>query len=230
MSAAAPIALRGGLLRVAARELGGLLRTPTGWLLAALVLALDALQLNGVAMGTERRPSAEVLELFLLNAAFVTEGLGALLAMRLRVDEREGDGALLLSAPLNERAVVLGRWLGALGYLALVTLLTLGLPALIFVHGKVSLGHVAAGYLGLLLVGALALSIGAAVASLARSALAAALGTAGTLGLLELGFYVARVTEPPWRMRLRDLAPVWGRFTSFRQGLLELLGREGGVS
>ena len=34
------------------------------------------------------------------------------------------------------------------------------MPALIFVNGKVSLGHMAAGYLGLLLLGSATLAIG----------------------------------------------------------------------
>lgn len=210
------------MLHLAARDLGSWLRTPTGWWLAALVLALQALQLHAVAIGTERRPSAAVLELFLLNAAVLTEVLVAFVALRLPIDERHDAGALLLTAPVSESALVLGRFLGAFGYVALVTLLSLHLPALILVHGKISFGHVATGYLGLLLLGAASLAIASAAAAIARRPFGTALLTAAILGLLELTHRVAGIAELEARPWMRAIAPVFGRFTSFRQGLFQL--------
>ena len=49
------------------------------------------------------------------------------------------------------------------------------MPALIFVNGKVSFGHMAAGYLGLLLLGAAALAIGTFGSALARTQVLAAI-------------------------------------------------------
>lgn len=209
-------------LRIAARDLGAFFRAPAGWLLAALVLGLQALQLHAVAIGTERRPSAAVLELFFLNAAFLTEVLAVLLALRLTIDESHEAGGLLLTAPVPERTLVLGRFLGAFFYLAIVTLLSLHLPALLWVHGKISVGHVATGYVGILLVGAGALAIASAAAAITRRPFGAVLLTAAVLALLELSYQVATVAELGVRPWLRAVAPVWGRFTSFRQGVLQL--------
>lgn len=200
------------------RELGVYFRTPSGWILAALVVGLDALQLNGVAMGNERRPSAHVLEIFLLNAAFLTQAAAAVLATRLQLDPREAP--LWLSAPVRARDLVLGRFGAAFVWLTLITLASLPLPALIYVHGHVSFAHVLVGYAGLLLVAASSLGVASAVATLTRRPLSAVLATAGVLAALELGYYVATTTSPPWRDWLRDLAPVWGRHQSFRRGLL----------
>lgn len=205
---------------IARRELGALFRTPAGYLLAATVLFLDALQLNAVAVGTGRRPSAEVLEVFLLNAAFVTEVLAALLSMRLVLEPQTAP--LLLSAPVRERDLVVGKVGAAFLFLTVVTLATLYLPALIYAYGKVSLGHVAAGYLGLLLVGAASLGVGAAAASITRSPFIAVVVTGAVLGTLELLYYVAGVASLEWREALRSLAPVWNHHRSFRRGVLQL--------
>ncbi len=207
-------------LLVARREIAALFRTPTGYLIAAVALMLDALQLNAVAIGNDRRPSAVVLQIFLLNAAFVTEAVAVLLSMRLLV--ADAAAPMILGAPLREREVVLGKWLAAFGFLSIVTLVSLYLPALIFVHGKVSLGHIAAGYLGLLLVGGATLAIGSAAAASTRHLMVAPVITGAIVGLLELSFYVAKITEGPWREQLGALAPVWNHHESFRSGILQL--------
>lgn len=210
------------VLHLAGRDLAAWFRSPVGWLLAALVLALDALQLHAIAIGTERRPSAAVLEIFLLHAAVLTEVLVSFVALRLPIDEGHEAGALLLTAPVGEAQLVIGRFLGAFGYVAIVTLLSLHLPALILVHGKISLGHVATGYLGLLLVGVGALAVASAAAAITRRPFGAALSTAASLGLLELSHRLASVVDLEVRPVLRAIAPVFGRFTSFRQGLFQL--------
>ena len=49
------------------------------------------------------------------------------------------------------------------------------MPALILVNGKVSFGHIAAGYLGLLLLGSATLAIGMFGSALARTQVLAAI-------------------------------------------------------
>lgn len=205
---------------IAWRELGAWFRTPAGYVLAAMALVLNGLQLNAVAIGTGRRASSLVLETFLLNGAFVVEALAVLMSIRLVLPA--ATAPLLLSAPIREREIVIGKFLGAFGLLAAITLASLYLPALIFVHGKVSLGHIAAGYLGMLLVGAAVLAIGSAAAASTRHGLIAVGITGGLLGLMELSYYVADIAEPTWRAWLRALAPVWNHQRSFRRGLLQL--------
>lgn len=205
---------------IAWRELGAWFRTPAGYVLAAMALVLNGLQLNAVAIGTGRRASTLVLETFLLNGAFVVEALAVLMSIRLVLPP--STAPLLLSAPIREREIVLGKFLGAFGLLAAITLASLYLPALIFVHGKVSLGHIAAGYLGMLLVGAAVLAIGSAAAASTRHGLIAVGITGGLLGLMELSYYVADIAEPTWRAWLRALAPVWNHQRSFRRGLVQL--------
>lgn len=205
---------------IAWRELGAWFRTPAGYVLAAAALVLNGLQLNAVAIGTGRRASTLVLETFLLNGAFIVEAVAVVMSIRLVLPQ--STAPLLLSAPVHEREIVVGKFLGALGLLAAITLASLYLPALIFVHGKVSLGHIAAGYLGMLLVGAAVLAIASAAAASTRHGLIAIGITGALIGLMELSYYVADIAEPTWRAWLRALAPVWNHQRSFRRGLLQL--------
>ena len=70
--------------------------------------------------------------------------------MRLIAEERQtGTISLLYSSPVHDLEIVLGKFLAALGFLCVFLAATLYMPALVAAYGKVSLGHVFAGYLGL---------------------------------------------------------------------------------
>jgi len=71
------------------------------------------------------------------------------------------------------------------------------MPALIFVHGKVSIGQILVGYTGLLSLGAATIAVGTFSSALAKNQLLAAVIGAGLLVLLLLGWLVGQVTEPP---------------------------------
>ena len=86
---------------------------------------------------------------------------GILLTMRLLAEERQqGTDALLLTAPIQEGHIVVGKFLGALSFLLIITLGTIYMPLLIQINGKVSWGQIAAGYIGLSCLGASTIAIG----------------------------------------------------------------------
>ncbi len=209
------------VLRVAGRELAAALRSPQGWLVAALVLALDGLLFNGYALGPTPRLSTEVLRDFFYVASGTTMLAAVLLSMRLLAEERQHNTLVLLrSSPLSEWELVLGKFLGGMGFLTLLTLATLYLPALILVHGRIALGHLAVGYLGLLLLGAAALAIGLFGSALADNQGLAALLSFAVLGVLLLAWWLARVTEPPVSQVLQEVALYNKHFVPFLGGRL----------
>ncbi len=97
--------------------------------------------------------------------------------MRLLAEERQtGTLVLLTSSPIQDWEIVLGKFLSAFIFLALITLAcTVYMPLLIFVNGKISVGHLAAGYLGLLLLGSATLAIGTFGSAIARTQVLAAI-------------------------------------------------------
>ncbi|UXI68584.1 ABC transporter permease [Tahibacter amnicola] len=108
-----------------------------------------------------------------------------LLTMRAVAGERRDHSlALLLSSGVDDGAIVLGKWLGVMGWnLALIALATL-MPLSLLTATPVDLGRVAAAVLGLMAQAALLSAVGIYLSTLTRQPpLAAALGVAANLGL-----------------------------------------------
>jgi ABC-2 type transport system permease protein len=210
------------VLLIARRELQGYLRTMTGWIIAAAVLLIDGLLFNAFAMDGARR-SAEVLSRFFYFASGPTMVAAIFLSMRLLAEERQlGTLDLLYSSPVRDRDIVLGKFLSALAFLTGLTVLTLYMPLLVGVHGRVSLGHLVAGYLGLTLLGAASLALGTLGSSLARNQVVAAIVGAALLVSLLLAWLLASATEPPFSRLLSALALHNGHFPPFQSGQIHL--------
>lgn len=211
------------VLLIVRRELGAYLRTPSGWIIAASVLLIDGLLFNTRAVGSTPRLSSEVLQQFFIDAGGTTMLAAVLFSMRLLADERaQGTEVLLFTSPIREREIVIGKYLASLLFLTLLTALTLYLPALIFVHGKVSFGHIGAGYLGMFLLGAATLAVGMFASSLVRNPFLAVIVAAVFVTTLELGWWVAQITDPPLRTIVGYMAPYMKHFHPFRRGLVQL--------
>lgn len=207
------------VLLLARRELAAYLNTAWGYAIMAAVLVIDGLLYNAFAVGDSPRFSADVLEDFFYFSSGTTMIAGVLLTMRLIAEERQtGTIVVLETAPVSETQVVLGKFLGAYGFLALITLLTLYMPGLIFVNGKVSWAQIGAGYTGLLMLGASAVAIGTFGSSLARNQLVAAVIGGSVLVLMLLGWLVSKIADPPVSDVLSYIALFDRHFQPFMRG------------
>ena len=211
------------VLLIIRRELGALLQTPSGYVIAACILLVNGIFFNARAVGAAPRLSSEVLQQFLIDAGGTTMLAAVLLSMRLLAEERAtGTQVLLFTSPLKEREIVLGKFIAALTFLSVLVLLSLYLPALIFINGKVSLGHIAAGYLGMLLLGASTLAVGLFASSLVKNQLMAVILAAVFVTMLELCWWIAQVTDAPFSTLVAYFAPYMKHFHPFRRGMVQL--------
>jgi ABC-2 type transport system permease protein len=212
-----------GALLIAQRELRAYLRSPFGYVVAAAILLVDGLLFQGFALGAGARLSADVLRDFFYFASGTTMVAAILLSMRLLAEERQtGTLVLLNTAPVRDSSIVAGKFLSAFLFVVLLTALTTYMPLLILVNGKVSLGHIVVGYLGLVLLGAASVAIGLFGSALAKSQVLAAVIGAGILVTMLLLWLVGRVTEPPVSTFLAALALHNERQEPFMRGLLKL--------
>lgn len=208
-----------GTLLIAGRELGSFLNTAWGWAILAGVLLIDGLLFNAFALTDDPRFSADVLEDFFFYSSGTTMIAGVLLTMRLLAEEKQtGTIVLLDTAPVSEASVVLGKFLGAFGFLALITGLTLYMPLLIQVNGKVGWAQIGAGYLGLLGLGASAVAIGTFGSAVSKNQLLSAAIGGFVLVTMLLGWLLGRVTEPPIGPVLSYLALFDKHFQPFMRG------------
>jgi ABC-2 type transport system permease protein len=97
-----------------------------------------------------------------------------MISMRLLAEEkRNGTIELLLTSPVEDLSIILGKWLGA----SLLYLFVLGMSvpsiALLFIWGKPDWKPVLAAYLGLLLQGGCLLAIGTLISSMTSNQIVA---------------------------------------------------------
>ena len=209
-------------LLIARRELGAYLRSMTGYIIAAALLLVEGLLFNSWGISGEKL-SADVLANYFLLAFGVTVIASIFISMRLFAEERQtGTLVLLTSSPVHDRQLVLGKYLAALAFMALVTLVSVYIPALIFVNGKVSIGHMVAGYLGVILAGGAALAVGTLGSALARTQVLAAIISGAMVLALVICHFVAQVTENPFKDAIMALALFARHFPGFQSGTVNL--------
>ncbi len=120
---------------------------------------------------------------------FIVLLLIAVLTMRLLAEERKlGTIELLLTAPVRDSEIVIGKFLGSLGIVVLMLVLTFYYPILLSIFGDPDFGPIASGYLGLFLLCCSALAIGIFASSLTSNQIVAAVvGGAILLALWFMG-------------------------------------------
>jgi ABC-2 type transport system permease protein len=121
---------------------------------------------------------------------YLTIPIAAVITMHLFAEERRsGTIELLMTYPLNDWQVVLGKYIASLMLFGFALLLTFQYPVFLGLFGSPDWGKILTGYLGALLLGASFLAMGVLSSSLTRSAIAA--GIICLLILLGLRFLSA---------------------------------------
>jgi ABC-2 type transport system permease protein len=92
------------------------------------------------------------------------------ITMRLMAEEwKNGTMELLLTLPVRDTEVVVGKYLAAFTVFAVAQALTAGYPVTVAMLGKMDAGQAVAGYIGLLLLGAAFLAVGMLASALTAS-------------------------------------------------------------
>jgi len=157
-------------MAVARRELGSYFSSPLAYVVTFFFLFVCGLLFYQSLAGqqaTIRPVDSTIMTILLL--------LAPLLSMRLLAEEqRTGTLELLLTAPVRDGEVVVGKFLGALGLLAVMIALTLLYPVILYLWGRPDSGEVIGGYLAVVLFGAAALAIGLFASSLTQNQIVSA--------------------------------------------------------
>jgi ABC-2 type transport system permease protein len=103
---------------------------------------------------------ASAREMFRWLGLILVFALPALTMGLLAEEKRTGTIELLITMPVTEAQVIVGKFLGVLGLYAVLLVLTLAYPISVSTLGNLDWGPVWSGYLGLFLQGAAVLAIG----------------------------------------------------------------------
>jgi ABC-2 type transport system permease protein len=128
----------------------------------------------------------------------------------------------LMTAPVAETDVVAGKFIGSLGFLAVLLLPTFLYLVMIRLYARPDYGPIFSGYVGILLVGALFIAIGLFCSSLTRSQVVAAVTAAAILFVVTIvPFWALSDAALPafWR-RVCENA-VFNRYSQFSRGVID---------
>ncbi len=92
-------------------------------------------------------------------------------------EKRSGTIELLLTSPVTDFQIIMGKFLGALALYALMLAVSLIHIGLLFIYGKPELKPILTGYLGLLLMGGCFISVGLLISSLTKNQIVAGMVT-----------------------------------------------------
>ena len=92
-------------------------------------------------------------------------------------ERRSGTIELLLTSPLTDMEIILGKFFGALGLYAVMLAVTLVHMAVLFIYGSPEWKPILTSYLGLLLLGGSFLSVGLFISTLTTNQIVAYITT-----------------------------------------------------
>lgn len=134
-------------------------------------------------------------------------------------EHRAGTMELLLTSPVGQRSVVLGKFLAASTFYVLLLALSMAMVGSLFFFGDPHAPSVLVGYLGVWLQGESFLVIGMFISSLTRSQVVAGIGGLGTAMLLWLAGLIGDPTST-LGMWLNELSLV-AHFEDFSKGVFD---------
>jgi gliding motility-associated transport system permease protein len=111
-------------------------------------------------------------------------------------EKRSGTIELLLTAPLTDFQIIMGKFLGAMALYAVMLLVTMLHIALLFVYGRPELKPILTAYLGLLLLGGCFISLGLLISSLTRNQIVAGMVTFAVFLLLWIITWIGSFSGP----------------------------------
>jgi ABC-2 type transport system permease protein len=174
-------------------------------------------------MGMGRVPNVnyEMIRGVLLNSAVVILFVMPMITMRTYSEEkRSGTIELLLTSPVTDWQIILGKFFGAMGLYCAMLLVTLLYMALLFVHGNPEWPPIAAGYLGLLLMGGCFVAVGLLISSLTKNQIVAGVMTFAVFLMLWVINWIGDTSGPITREIVGYLS-ITEHFDDFARGIID---------
>ena len=157
----------------------------------------------------------------LQNAAVIILFVMPMITMRTYSEEkRSGTIELLLTSPLTDFEIIVGKFLGAMGLFCAMLLVTMIDVAILFRLGNPEWRPIAAGYLGLLLMGGCFISVGLLISSLTKNQIVAGFVTFAVFLMLWVINWLADSSGPTGQAILSFLS-ITDHFDDFTKGIID---------
>jgi ABC-2 type transport system permease protein len=151
------------------RELGAYFSSPIAYIVGAVFLLV-----SGIFFLLYLNQREASLRNWMGFASVMVLFIAPMLTMRLLAEEKQsGTIELLLTSPLQDWELIVGKFMGALSYWAVLLITTLVYPIILTLFGNPDPVPILTGYLALLLLGAAILSIGVLTSALSPNQIVA---------------------------------------------------------
>ncbi|HWA58843.1 MAG TPA: Gldg family protein [Gemmatimonadales bacterium] len=208
------------ILTIARRELKALFDNPSGYVLLIVFLVVNAFLFFRQAFLTNSATLRPMLDILPWLYLFFVPAV----AMRtLAEDTRSGQLEVVLSQPINELQLLVGKYLGATFFLWIALLLSLPIPLGLSLGAELPWGAVFAQYVGAALLAAGLAGVGVWASGIARSQITAFIVAVAVMFLLVLvGLNPLVVGLPPQLGLIAARLGVLSHFDSIGRGVIDL--------
>jgi ABC-2 type transport system permease protein len=204
---------------IARREFAAYFVSPIAYAVAVIFFLILGLFFNYVDL-PQQAYYATVADVF-SRVTTISLFIAPALTMRLIAEERRSRTLeLLLTAPIRDSELILGKFLAGLGfYLVLVALASI-YPLILFAFGNPDPRLLITGYIGVVLFGAALIALGTLASTLSQNQILAFFAGFGMVLALMLVGAPARVAGPQMGEVLRALA-INSHLADFQMGILD---------
>ncbi len=218
------------ILTLARRELAGYFFSPMAYIVGGLFLCVCGLKFiplpntNSSWAILQSGQEASLRPLFDMMAMAMIVA-GPLLTMRLMSDEyHSGTVATLLTAPVTDAQVILGKFVGVLAFYVVLLATTLVYLLLMVLFGQPDPGVAAMGYLGMLLLGSAYLAVGVFASTTTQYQLVAAIVGVVILSALVPAMQFLVAQNPGTVGQLAGRLNAMSYFRDFSRGVFDTRG------
>jgi ABC-2 type transport system permease protein len=135
-------------------------------------------------------------------------------------EKRSGTIELLLTSPLTDFQIIMGKFLGAMALYASMLAVTLIHVGLLFVYGRPEWKPLVTAYIGLLLMGGCFISVGLFISSLTKNQIVAGMVTFAVFLLLWIITWIGSFSGPTVD-KLTSYLSIIDHFDDFGKGVLD---------
>jgi ABC-2 type transport system permease protein len=223
------------IFTICGKELRGYFASPIAYLLMALFGLIFGFffysataffvnaGLRSQMTGNEQPMSVNeyVIAPLLSNASVVGLFLIPLISMRLFAEEkRSGTIELLMTSPLRDWEIIIGKWLGAMAmYLCVLAVSALNV-GLLFAWGNPDWRPILTGYLGLILQGGTILALGTFISTTTKNQIIAGAATFSVCLLLWVLSWVTSYNDASWAHAVAYCS-ILTHFEPFSRGIID---------
>ncbi len=207
---------------VAWKEIQVYFGTPIAYIVGLIFLVLTGIFFAIGVVPSENNPFPEAsLSNFFQWSTTILILLAPALTMRLLAEEQKlGTIELLLTSPVRDWEIILGKYAASLTFLLAMLLLTLYYPLLLFIFADPDPGPIYSGYLGLVLYGAAALAIGMLTTTITSNQIVAGFVAMGIIAALSFVHFSSELLGGFSALLISEIG-LQSHFEDFGRGVID---------